>query len=192
MEEDRALNLIVSALPTTLLDFVPNTLKIVLARRSYRRTFTRPLSSTLLSFQISLSVSSKPTFAMEAARDGDGAPLITALGNEKPKARRRSPVPDLHSSRPIYRTRLTLRILSTAMCFVIIGVLIDAVRTYHATKHVTEGWSNGNGRFEVWPTSLSMKSTNTLLGAAAVGAALSLALTLASCVSSVCLSVKGR
>lgn len=116
----------------------------------------------------------------------DHAPLITALSGEKPRARRPSPITDIRSSRPVYVTRLTFRLLSTAMCAAIIGVLVDAIRTYQTTKNITNTWDSGKGRFEVWPKSLSLKGVYILLGAAVVGGAFSLLLSLGSCVGKVC------
>jgi hypothetical protein len=71
------------------------------------------------------------------------------------------------------------------MCVAIIGVLVDAIRTYQTTKHITNTWKSGKGRFEVWPKSLSLKGVYILLAASVIGGVLSGLLSLASCVGKV-------
>jgi hypothetical protein len=111
-------------------------------------------------------------------------PFLAHTSAEKLPSRPRQ-APDLHDSRRIYVTRLVSRILSTAICVVIIGLLVDVIRTYQSTKHVTNKWANNNTRFEVWPASLDLRNTYSLLGSAVVAGAISLLLCLASCVGRV-------
>jgi len=105
-----------------------------------------------------------------------------AIHHEK---KRKAPSASVHQSRGVYITRLILRILSTLTSLAIVGVLVSAIHTYTSTRHVTASFSDGQGRFNVWPTSLKMHPTYILLGAAAAAAGISLLLSLASVVGAV-------
>ena len=95
--------------------------------------------------------------------------------------------PDIRRSRGVYVTRLILRYLSLFTSFTIIAVLVDAIRSYKKTQHVTNPYKNGNGRFPVWPETLKLAPTYALLGVAVVAGATSLILCIASFSSAVCL-----
>lgn len=88
--------------------------------------------------------------------------------------------PEIGQHRGVYRTRLTLRVLSLAICIAINVVLIDSIRSYKKTKHFTNPFRNGSGRFPVWPEGLKLYPTYLLIGAATVAGVISLLLVIAS------------
>lgn len=102
------------------------------------------------------------------------------LLSERRDVQQRESVPDIRQYRGVYRTRLTLRILSLATCIAIKVVLIDSIRTYKKTKHVTNPFRSGSGSFPVWPEGLKLWPTYILLGAALVAGVFSLLLIVAS------------
>ena len=96
------------------------------------------------------------------------------------ETQQRDSAPEIQQHRGVYRTRLTLRILSLATCIAISVVLIDSIRSYKKTKHVTNPFRNGSGRFRVWPEGLKLYPTYLLIGAATIAGVFSLLLVIAS------------
>ncbi|KAF2024001.1 hypothetical protein EK21DRAFT_118199 [Setomelanomma holmii] len=102
------------------------------------------------------------------------------LSERRQEAQALNSAPDIEQYRGLYRTRLVLRVLSFATCVAIIAVLIDSVRTYSKTKHVTNPFRNGSGQFPVWPDTLKLYPSYMLLGAGLVAGVVSLFLIVAS------------
>ncbi|KAH7135143.1 hypothetical protein B0J11DRAFT_547171 [Dendryphion nanum] len=114
--------------------------------------------------------------------DNNGAEVL--LQNRR-GATQRALAPDIRRSRGVYVTRLILRYLSLFTSCAIIAVLVDAIRSYKKTQHVTNPFKDGNGRFPVWPETLKLAPTYALLGVAVLAASTSLILCLASFSSAV-------
>lgn len=102
------------------------------------------------------------------------------LTERRQKTQAQNTTQDIRQYRGVYRTRLVLRILSLATCISIIAVLIDSIRSYHRTKHVTNPYRNGSGAFPVWPDTLKMYPSYMLLGAALAAGLFSLILIIGS------------
>ena len=103
--------------------------------------------------------------------------ILTERRNEKRKS-----APELRDHRPVYWTRLILRMLSFLTCVLIALSLIDAIRNFQKTKHVRTPFREGSGSFPVWPEQEGLKlyPTYVLLGAALVAGVFSLVLVIAS------------
>jgi uncharacterized BrkB/YihY/UPF0761 family membrane protein len=102
------------------------------------------------------------------------------LAERRQEAQERNSPGDIRQHRGFYRTRLVLRILSFATCVAILAVLIQAIKSYNQTKHVTNPFRDGSGTFPVWPRALKLYPSYILLGAAFVAGLFSLLLVVAS------------
>lgn len=99
---------------------------------------------------------------------------------ERRHARQRDSALDIRQYRGFYRSRLILRMLSLATCIAIIVVLVDSIRSYKRTEHVTNPFRAGSGSFPVWPEGLKLYPTFLLLAAAIFAGIVSFLLVLAS------------
>jgi hypothetical protein len=109
--------------------------------------------------------------------EGNGAEILLAASRQK---RQRAAEPSISKSRGVYTTRLILRLLSALTSIAIIAVLVDSIRSYKKTQHVTNPYKSGQGRFPVWPEGLKLRPTWMLLGVAVVAATTSTILCVAS------------
>lgn len=82
-------------------------------------------------------------------------------------AKRLSP-PEIRDYRAVSWICLILRIVSILICALICMSLIDAIRSYWATRHVRNTFQEGSGSFPVWPEQEGLKiyPTYIFLGAA--------------------------
>jgi len=93
----------------------------------------------------------------------------------KPRA-----APQFRNSRGFYVARLVLRGLVVVLSLAIVGVLGDAIRGYDRTKDVEENFTEGSGRYKVWPGNLKVWPSLWLVGTAVIAAGLGGVLLLAS------------
>ena len=85
---------------------------------------------------------------------------------------RRKPISERHE-RLVYRTRLTLRILTFVLSLALVVVLGHAVSVYYSSKDDTMFDNSLRMDVRIWPLHMKMKPTLFLLGSASVATLLS-------------------